>query len=167
VILEKTMGHIRLSVAESGVRNTGSVLETKTRILDSTLESIDCAESAVFEVARRGGLRDTALEHIGLAVHEVVTNAMVHGNESNAQKRVVVTVSRTPDELRILISDQGNGFDPDCLLDPLSPQGLLEGSGRGIYLARTFMDEFCVEFDDAGGTTVTMVKYLNPTNAGR
>jgi serine/threonine-protein kinase RsbW len=167
VILEKTMGHIRLSVAESGVRNTGSVLETKTRILDSTLESIDCAESAVLEVARRGGLRDTTLEHIGLAVHEVVTNAIVHGNRSNVEQKVVVTVSRSPDELRILISDQGNGFDPDCLLDPLSPQGLLEGSGRGIYLARTFMDEFCVQPDDAGGTTVTMVKYLSSANAGR
>jgi serine/threonine-protein kinase RsbW len=161
----KTMGNIRLSVAGSTVRNAGPVLETKTRILDSTLESIDCAETAVLEVARRGGLRESTLEHIGLAVHEVVTNAIVHGNGSNARKKVVVKVSRTPDELRILISDQGNGFDPDCLLDPLSPQGLLEGSGRGIYLARTFMDEFCVQPDDAGGTTVTMIKYLS--SAGR
>jgi serine/threonine-protein kinase RsbW len=161
------MGNIRLSVAESTARNTGPVLETKTRILDSTLESIDCAESAALEVARRGGCREATLEHIGLAVHEVVTNAIVHGNRSNVQKKVVVTISRTPDELRILISDQGDGFDPDCLLDPLSPQGLLEGSGRGIYLARTFMDEFCAQPDDAGGTTVTMVKHLSSANAGR
>jgi serine/threonine-protein kinase RsbW len=165
VVLEKTMGNIRLSVAESTARNTGPVLETKTRVLDSTLESIDCAESAALEVARRAGLREATLEHIGLAVHEVVTNAIVHGNGSNAQKKVIVTVSRTPGELRVLISDEGNGFDPDCLLDPLSPQGLLEGSGRGIYLARTFMDEFRVQFDDVGGTTVTMVKFLSP--AGR
>ena len=155
------MGQISLSNVRSTFTNTGPVFETKTRILDSTLESIDCAESAVLEVARRGGLRETTLEHVGLAVHEVVTNAVVHGNRSNVQKKVVVTISRTPDELRILISDQGDGFDPHCLLDPLSPQGLLEGSGRGIYLARTFMDEFFVQPDDAGGTTVTMVKYLN------
>lgn len=161
------MGQISLSNVRSTFTNTGPVFETKTRILASTLESIDDAESAVLEVARRGGLRETTLEHIGLAVHEVVTNAVVHGNRSNVQKKVVVTISRTPDELRILISDQGDGFDPDCLLDPLSPQGLLEGSGRGIYLARTFMDEFCVQPDDAGGTTVTMVKYLPPANAGR
>jgi serine/threonine-protein kinase RsbW len=161
------MGHIGLSAAGSTVRNPGPVLETKVRILDSTLESIDCAESAVLEVARRSGLRETTLEHIGLAVHEVVTNAVVHGNRSNIQEKVIVTISRTADELRILVSDQGDGFDPDCLLDPLSPQGLLEGSGRGIYLARTFMDEFCVQPDDAGGTTVTMVKYLRPANAGR
>jgi serine/threonine-protein kinase RsbW len=167
VVLEKMMGHIRLSVVESTAKNTGPVLETKTRILNSTLESIDCAERAALEVARRGGIREATLEHIGLAVHEVVTNAIVHGNRSNIQKKVVVTISRTPDELRILISDQGNGFDPDSLLDPLSPQGLLEGCGRGIYLARTFMDEFCVQPDDAGGTTVTMIKYLSSANAGR
>ena len=160
------MGHSRLSAVESTAKNTGPVLETKTPILDSTLESIDCAESAALEVARRGGIRETTLEHIGLAVHEVVTNAIVHGNRSNIQKKVVVTISRTPDELRILISDQGNGFDPDSLLD-LSPEGLLEGCGRGIYLARTFMDEFCVQPEDAGGATVTMVKYLRPANAGR
>jgi serine/threonine-protein kinase RsbW len=161
------MGHIHLSNVRSTVRNTSPILETKTRIMDSTLESIDSSESAVLEVARRGGLCETNLEHIGLAVHEVVTNAIVHGNRSNVHKKVIVTISRTADKLKILISDQGDGFDPDCLLDPLSPQGLLEGSGRGIYLARTFMDEFCVQPDDAGGTTVTMVKYLPPANAGR
>ena len=161
------MGNIRLSIAEAPVRNTGHVLETKTRILDSTLDSIDFAESAVLEVAGRGGLRAVNLDHIGLAVHEVVTNAIVHGNRSSVDKKVVVTVWRTADELRILVSDQGSGFDPDCLLDPLSPEGLLESSGRGIYLARTFMDEFRVQADDAGGTTVTMVKYLNSANAGR
>jgi serine/threonine-protein kinase RsbW len=160
------MGQIRLSNVRSTVTNTGPVLETKTRVLPSTLESIDCAESGVLEVATRGGLRETTLEHVGLAVHEVVTNAVVHGNRGNVQKKVVVTISRTPDELRILISDQGDGLDPDRLLDPLSPQGLLEGSGRGIYLARTFMDEFCVQRDDAGGTTVTMVKYLTSAAAG-
>jgi serine/threonine-protein kinase RsbW len=161
------MGHIHLSNVGSTVRNTGPILETKTRILDSTLEGIDSSESAVLEVATRGGFRETTLEHIGLAVHEVVTNAVVHGNRSNVHKMVILTVSRTADELRILVSDQGDGFDTDCLLDPLSPQGLLEGSGRGIYLARTFMDEFCVQPNDAGGTTVTMVKYLSPANAGR
>jgi len=161
------MGHIGLSAAGSTVRNTGPALEIRVRTLESTLESIDCAESAVLEVATRGGFRETTLEHIGLAVHEVVTNAIVHGNRSNVRKKVVLTISRTADELRILVSDQGDGFDPDCLLDPLSPQGLLEGSGRGIYLARTFMDEFCVQPDDAGGTTVTMVKYLRPAIAGR
>ena len=131
-------GKHSLSIAESQVRNIGQVLETKTRKLDSTLESIDCAQSAVLEVARRGGLRQATLEHIGIADREVVANAIVHGNLSCVDQKVVVTIWWTSDALRILVS--GIGFDPDCLLDSLSPQGLLEGSGRSIYLARTFMD---------------------------
>jgi serine/threonine-protein kinase RsbW len=74
---------------------------------------------------------------------------------------------RTPNELRIAISDQGVGFDPDRLPDPVSPQQLLEGSGRGIYLARTLMDEFCVQREGAAGTTVTMTKYFNSAHAVR
>jgi serine/threonine-protein kinase RsbW len=161
------MGHIRPSDAGSGVRNAGPVLETTTRILNSTVESVDSAESAALEMARRGGLRETTLEQIGLAVHEIMTNAVVHGNRSDVQKEVVVTITRGPDELRILISDQGDGFDPGRLPDPLSPQRLLEGSGRGIYLARTFMDEFCVQCDGRDGTTVTMVKYLSSQDGCR
>jgi serine/threonine-protein kinase RsbW len=160
------MGYNRQGQASSAVRNTGPIIETTTRISASTIESVDWAESTALEVASRGGFRETTLEHIGLAVHEIMMNAVVHGNRNNFQKMVVVTISRAPYELRIRISDQGEGFDPDHLLDPLSPEGLLEGSGRGIYLARTFMDEFRVQRDSAGGTTVTMVKYLNSAEAG-
>ena len=160
------MGHIRTSDARLDVGNAGPVFETTTRVLDSTWESRDCTESAALEMARRGDLRDSTLERIGLAVHEIITNAIVHGNRSDIQKKVVLTISRTKHELRIVICDQGDGFDPDRLPDPLSPQSLLEGSGRGIYLARAFMDEFRVD-RNAGGTTVTMVKYLSCANGGR
>jgi serine/threonine-protein kinase RsbW len=76
-------------------------------------------------------------------------------------KKVVLTISRTAPELRIIISDQGDGFDPDRLPDPRSPEALLESSGRGVYLARAFMDEFHVQRSRSKGTTVTMVKRLS------
>ena len=134
-------------------------LPAKTiHILDSTLESADFAESATLEMARSCGFGEITLEHIGLAVHEIMTNAVVHGNRSNIEKKVVLTISRTEPELKIVISDQGDGFDPDRLPDPLSPGALLESSGRGVYLARAFMDEFHVQRSRAEGTTVTMVK---------
>jgi serine/threonine-protein kinase RsbW len=89
-----------------------------------------------------------------------MTNAIVHGNGSDIHKKIVLTISRTEHELKIAISHQGEGFDPDRLPDPLSPQALLVGSGRGVYLARTFMDEFHVERRRASGTTVMMVKHV-------
>ena len=151
---------IHSSDADPTSKKTSLVPETTTRILDSTLESADRAESDALETARRCGFGEITLEHIGLAVHEIMTNAIVHGNRSDIHKKVVLTISRTEQELRIVIADQGDGYDPDRLPDPLSQQALFEGSGRGVYLARAFMDEFHVQRRSAG-TAVTMVKHVN------
>ena len=158
------MRFIHSSEADRASTKTSPLPATITRILASTLESADRAESYALEMARGCGLGEITLEHIGLAVHEIMTNAIVHGNRSDIQKAVVLTISRTDHELRITICDQGEGFDPDRLRDPLSPQALLEGSGRGVYLARTFMDEFHVQRRPVGGTAVTMVKHVGSTH---
>ncbi len=73
---------------------------------------------------------------------------------------MIVTALRTPTQLKITVWDQGKGFDLEALPDPLSPEMLLNESGRGIYLARAFMDEFHLETGRAGGATVSLVKYI-------
>jgi len=158
----------RISTRDQGlaVRNAGPLLETRTRILASTEDSTDYAASEALEVARRSGFPQATVERIGLAVHEIMINAVVHGNGCNLHKKVVVTISRTPHKLKIVIADQGEGFDPDDLLDPLCPEGLIRGSGRGVYLARAFMDEFSVQRDPAGWTIVTMAKLIDSPSAG-
>ena len=156
---------IHLNKAGPTSTNTSLAPEKTIRIMDSTLESVDSAESAALDMARRCGFGKIIVEHIGLAVREIVTNAIVHGNRSDIQKKVVLTIRLTEREMRIIISDQGDGFDPDRLSDPLSPEALLKSSGRGVYLARTLMDEFRVQGRPAGGTAVTMVKYIS--SAGR
>jgi serine/threonine-protein kinase RsbW len=134
---------------------------TTTRILDSTFESADFVENVTLQSARRAGFSDIALEKIGLAVREIVINAIIHGNGLKSQKKVFATIARTRKQLTITVSDHGDGFDLDRLPDPRSPEALLKGSGRGIYLARAFMDEFHVQTGAGGGTTVTLVKYIH------
>ena len=94
-----------------------------------------------------------------LGSRSVRSNAVIHGNRLDRRKKIVATVGRTSKQIKITVSDQGAGFDPAGLPDPSSPQVLLRGSGRGIYLARAFMDEFHVR-TEAGGTTVTLIKYI-------
>jgi serine/threonine-protein kinase RsbW len=137
------------------------ILETRTRILDSTEASINFVEIQALEAARRGGFRESIVGHIGLAVREIMVNAVIHGNGCDPHKKVVATISRTAKKLRIEITDEGDGFDPDHLPDPLSPEGLLKGSGRGVYLARAFMDEFHVRREPVGWTTVIMAKLVH------
>src|ERR1700720_4004778 len=100
-------------------------VETVNRRLDSTLESIDVAESAALELAARAGFTGLSLARIGLAVREITTNAVVHGNRYDLSKRVFVAVSLTPSRLEIAISDQGGGFDLSSVSDPRSPEALL------------------------------------------
>jgi serine/threonine-protein kinase RsbW len=154
------MGQIRTRDQGSAPGTTEPILETRTRILDSTKESVNFVGSQVLEAARRSGFRENIVERIGLAVHEIMTNAVIHGNRGNLLKKVVVTISRTPNKLKIEIADEGEGFDPDQLPDPVSPEGLLKGSGRGVYLARAFLDEFLVRREPVGWTTVIMAKLV-------
>jgi len=141
--------------------------ETITRTLDSTIANIDQAESATLDFAQRAGFRGNELEKVGLAVREVVANAIIHGNRLDYQKKVVLTLIRTPDQLKVEVWDQGKGFDLDCLPDPRSPEVLLNEHGRGIYMARAFMDEFHVQTGPASGTTVSLVKYICKGKVGR
>jgi len=136
-------------------------IENLTRTLDSTLANVDVAETAVLALATRAGFVGLELSRIGLAVREITTNAIVHGNRFNPRKKVFVAASRTSDRLEITISDQGSGFDPDSVADCRSTEALLRPSGRGLYLARTFMDELHVLRGDLCGTVIVMVKYVD------
>ena len=135
---------------------------TVHEVLDSTLEAVAHVETVVVEVARRVGFRGASLDHISLATHETTTNAVIHGNQYRREKKVFVAISITQERFKITITDEGSGFDPKTLPDPLAPERLSGDSGRGVYLSRAFMDEYHVRSRDAGGAEVTLVKYLRP-----
>jgi serine/threonine-protein kinase RsbW len=62
--------------------------------------------------------------------------------------------------LTVRVRDQGEGFDPDTLADPLAPENLLKASGRGIFLIRSFMDDVQLRNAPEGGMEVRMIKRL-------
>jgi serine/threonine-protein kinase RsbW len=143
----------------------GENLSGETRsvdtFLESTLESADGAESLVLKVAEELGFREEDLHKIGMAVRESVVNAVVHGNRYSGHKRVHLQVSKGRDHVTITVGDEGNGFDLDSLPDPLAEENLLEQSGRGILLIRSFVDEFDMRRLSPVGTEIKLVKYLS------
>ena len=136
--------------------------DTVHEVLDSTLEAVAHVETVAVEVARRVGFRGVSLDHISLATHETTANAVVHGNRYRREKKVFVAISITQNRFEITIADEGAGFDPKTLPDPLAPERLSGDSGRGVYLSRALMDEYHVGSRAAGGAEVTLVKYLRP-----
>jgi serine/threonine-protein kinase RsbW len=127
--------------------------------LDSNLDSVDSAEAAVLREAEALGLDEDDLHRVGIAVRECMVNAVVHGNRYNSRKHVKLNVERTADTLTIVIADEGAGFDPDEVPDPLEGDNLLRQSGRGVMMIRAFMDEMAIRKLAPCGTEVKMVKY--------
>ena len=134
--------------------------ETLERFLDSTLESVDSAEELAVGVAQRAGFDEDDLVRIGMAVRESMVNAVVHGNRYNSNKKVRFSVANNTERFTVRIADEGDGFDFSRLPDPLSPGNLMRTSGRGIFLVRSFMDEFQIRHLEPAGTEVTLVKYM-------
>ncbi len=95
---------------------------------------------------------------IVLAASEAVTNAMRHGNASDAEKRVFIDFWAFADRLEVAVEDEGEGFDRASIADPLDDVNLLRPHGRGIYLIETLADEAVYERE---GRRVRMV-FRNP-----
>ncbi len=138
--------------------NTGGGTETVDRFLDSTLDSVDTAETLALEAAEKAGFDEDELHKIGMAVRECMVNAVVHGNRYNENKRVHLSVNTDAERLTIRIVDQGEGFDLMDLPDPLAEENLLRHSGRGIFLIRAFMDDLQIHRAGTSGTEVILVK---------
>jgi len=131
---------------------------TVNQVLDSTLESVDQAERVALDLARESGFGEEDLDRIGMSVRECMVNAVVHGNRYSSHKKVRLSLSRTPERFTVRISDQGEGFDPAQLPDPLASDNLLRHSGRGIFLMKAFMDDLQVRRLQPAGTEVTLIK---------
>jgi serine/threonine-protein kinase RsbW len=133
----------------------------------STFEMLDFVQVVSDQVARMAGLDEDARHWVNVAVRESVINAIKHGNAHDVRKRVHVefTPLNAPapaEGIQIRVRDEGPGFDPTTLPDPLAPENLLKSSGRGIFLIRSFMDEMVLQRAPEGGMEVVMVKRAHP-----
>jgi serine/threonine-protein kinase RsbW len=131
----------------------------------STFEMLDFVQVVSDHVAQTVGLDDDTQHYVGVAIRESVINAIKHGNRHDAGKHVFVEFStakvsgdKGAVELTILVRDQGEGFDPAAVANPLAPENLLKSSGRGIFLIRSFMDEVDLRRAHEGGMEMRMVK---------
>ncbi|HVZ22307.1 MAG TPA: ATP-binding protein [Vicinamibacterales bacterium] len=136
----------------------------------STLDMLDLVQVVSDHVGRLAGLDEDSVHWVGVAVRESVINAIKHGNGGNAHKRVHVEFTpigaRAAGGLSIRVRDEGAGFDPSSLPDPLAPENLLKSSGRGIFLIRSFMDEVVLQQAPEGGMEVVMVKRVLHDSTG-
>lgn len=127
--------------------------------LPGQIEAISPSVDMVMSFVSKFRKVDGSEANIEMALHEALTNAVVHGSHEDPSKSVYVVCRCCIDgEVSITVRDQGQGFDPGCIPDPTTPENLLSIHGRGIYLMHALMDE--VSFDE-GGVVVCMRKKAN------
>jgi serine/threonine-protein kinase RsbW len=132
--------------------------------IHSKFDMVDFVQVISDRVGQLAGLDDDTVHWIGVAVRESVINAIKHGNREDYAKMVTVEFAVTPlsepNELVVRVLDQGEGFEPDEVADPLAPENILKSSGRGIFFMRSFMDDVVLQRGAQGGMEVRMVKKL-------
>ena len=133
--------------------------------IHSNFDMLDFVQVVSDRVGQMAGMDDDTIHWIGVAVRESVINAIKHGNREDYFKLVTVEFAflppAKPGELIVRVLDQGEGFDPEEIADPLAPENLLKSSGRGIFFMRSFMDDVTLRRASEGGMEVRMVKKLS------
>jgi serine/threonine-protein kinase RsbW len=132
--------------------------------LPSSFDLLDVVQLLSDRLSAMAGLDEDSTHWVSVAVRESVINAIKHGNREDRAKHVtiefVLQPRDKPQEFVIQVLDEGEGFDPEEVADPLAPENVLKSSGRGIFFMRNFMDDVTMARRPEGGMSVRMCKKL-------
>jgi serine/threonine-protein kinase RsbW len=121
---------------------------------------IACIEEAVELVTRHclAGYHAPNKTRFRLKVvlSEALSNAIMRGNREDSAKWVDVRAELGPDAIRLEVTDEGPGFDPTAVPEPIRPEQLDEANGRGLYLIRKLVD--AVQFNEQGNSICMILR---------
>ena len=124
--------------------------------IPATVEAIEPIVGKIMAVVEEFGCADGHEFEVDLALREALSNAILHGCDSDPEQVVCVNVGcARPKGILITVQDPGEGFDPTSIPSPVIGQNIFSSHGRGIFLINQLMDE--VKFE-RGGTEIHMVK---------
>ena len=124
--------------------------------LASTYEELERVEHLLNELQEKLGFDDEFYARLMLTVSEAATNAVVHGNELDASKKATIVAEADENTLTVTTTDEGAGFVPEEVPNPLAEENLLKTSGRGVFLMQEYADE--TKYQNDGRTLVLKFK---------
>jgi len=128
----------------------------------SDVDMLPLVDALSQHIAETNGLDAESIHWLKVATREAVINAIVHGNGSDRRKQVHVEFASVGDSSRAAVSirvrDEGLGFDPASVSDPLAEPNLLRPGGRGLLLMRSILDDVRFHCSPDGPTEVVLVK---------
>ena len=97
---------------------------------------------------QKASIRQEMYGKVYLALIEASVNAIKHGNKSNPSLQVNVQIQKTTQEIVLIITDMGEGFDYNNIPDPTEVSNIESPNGRGIYIISNLSDK--LEFNESG-----------------
>ncbi len=125
--------------------------------IESNPNNLITVEEFVNYFSKEINLDESKMPGLLLAVTEAVTNAIIHANKNDSNKKVQMNVTTENGKLIISVKDEGKGFDPSKVPDPTEPENLLKDSGRGLYLMKVYMDEVKYNVTENGTETILIL----------
>lgn len=110
-------------------------------ICRSEQKEISHIEKFLRQISKQLHFDEGMMDRLLVACTEAVNNAIVHGNKSNPDKKVIIRCIIEKKTMTVYVIDEGKGFDSENLQDPREEKNLLKESGRGIFLMRSLMDQ--------------------------
>jgi len=109
--------------------------------IPSEIEYLRLVEKAIDELSLELDLSDEIYGNVLVATMEATNNAIVHGNKTDPEKEVKIKIEYGERAIKVLIEDQGDGFDHWGIPDPTAPENIEKINGRGIFLMERLSDE--------------------------
>ena len=123
------------------------------------MSNLRVIENAIDEMTSAIGINQDNYGKILVATLEAGNNAIKHGNKDNPQKLVDVEIEYDKDEIRITVTDEGEGFNPAGIPDPTMPENIEELSGRGVFLMTKLSD--AIKFNEKGNSVTMSFKEVS------
>jgi serine/threonine-protein kinase RsbW len=114
---------------------------TYVMICRSNQKEITRIEKFLKQVSLELHIDDGIMYRLLVSCTEAVNNAIVHGNKSDPDKKVIIRCTVEEKILTICVKDEGKGFDSESLQDPREEKNLMKENGRGVFLMRSLMDK--------------------------
>ena len=134
--------------------------------IHSTIEALDLVQAVTEHIARRLGFDEESLHWTAMAVRESSSTPSPTATKATPPRSYSSTICAAPEskpiDFIVSVRDQGRGFDPEAIKDPLTPENMLSTSGRGVFLIRQFMDDVSMRRAPQGGMEVRMIKRIHP-----
>jgi serine/threonine-protein kinase RsbW len=126
--------------------------------IESQVANLRVVEKAIDDATATLGISQDNYGKILVSAMEAVNNAILHGNKSNPEKSVEVEINFKSDVLKITVTDEGAGFNPEKVPDPTTPENIEELNGRGIYLMSHLADK--IEYNKKGNSVTMSFKSI-------